>query len=232
MRHTIFAIILFTCTCAVQALAQGPGSSAPQSSSPQPSAPQPSAPERNSVSVVAVGTLANGSLKGTTSDRHLTFFGVSYNRLLLQRKPISLTFTSMAIPVALLREPFLIGTNFQTQQSQAPFTEIRTSYGLGASPLGVEARFLTTRKVQPFVGFQGGFLYFNRNVLAQQAAQFNFTLDGRAGVRIPIQGEKSISVSYMFQHMSNAYSAVDNPGLDCHMIMVAYTFPIHFGHGK
>jgi hypothetical protein len=179
---------------------------------------------------VGAGTLANGYLKGTSSDRHLTFFGISYNRLLFQKRDFGLTLTSMAIPVAFLREPFFIGTDIQAAQSQAQVTEIRTSYGIGASPLGVEARFLTTRKVQPFVGFQGGFLYFNRNVLASQAAQFNFTLDGRTGVRIPLQQEKAISVSYMFQHMSNSYTAIDNPGVDCHMVMVAYTFPIHFGH--
>jgi hypothetical protein len=190
MRHTIFAIALFAQCYLVHA--QGTGSPSPQ----------PATPERNSISLVGAGTLANGYLKGTSSDRHLTFFGISYNRLLFQKRDFGLTLTSMAIPVAFLREPFFIGTDIQAAQSQA----------------------------QPFVGFQGGFLYFNRNVLASQAAQFNFTLDGRTGVRIPLQQEKAISVSYMFQHMSNSYTAIDNPGVDCHMVMVAYTFPIHFGH--
>jgi hypothetical protein len=58
-------------------------------------------------------------------------------------------------------------------------------------------------------------------------------IDGRAGLRFPMHGGRSLSVAYMFQHMSNGYIAVENPGVDSHMIHVAYTFPFHFhGAGK
>ena len=35
-------------------------------------------------------------------------------------------------------------------------------------------------------------------------------------------------MAYMFQHMSNAYAAVENPGVDSHMITVSYTFAFRF----
>ena len=57
-------------------------------------------------------------------------------------------------------------------------------------------------------------------------------LDGRAGVRLPLDGGKSLSVAYVFQHMSNAYTALANPGLDSHMVQVAYAFPVRFRRAK
>ena len=53
-------------------------------------------------------------------------------------------------------------------------------------------------------------------------------LDGRAGLRFPMGEGKSLSVAYMFQHMSNAYAATANPGVDSHMIHVAYAFAFRF----
>jgi hypothetical protein len=50
--------------------------------------------------------------------------------------------------------------------------------------------------------------HISRGTLSFRAAQFNFLLDGRAGVRFSPRGGKSLSVAYMFQHMSNAYTAL------------------------
>jgi hypothetical protein len=132
------------------------------------------------------------------------------------------------MPVELLAEPFIKGTNFQTQRSVPPFTETKVSYGLGASPVGADLIFFPEKRWQPFTGVHGGISYFTRNVLSFRAAQFNFLLDGRAGVRFPLHGGKSLSVAYMFQHMSNAYTALENPGMDSHMVHVAYAFPVRF----
>lgn len=71
------------------------------------------------------------------------------------------------------------------------------------------------------------------NVLSELPRnQFNFMLDGRAGVRFPLHGGKSLSVAYMFQHMSNAYTAMENPGVDSHMVHLAYTFPFRFRRNR
>ena len=74
--------------------------------------------------------------------------------------------------------------------------------------------------------------WIDANVLDSEAAQFNFMLDGRAGLRFPMGEGKSLSVAYMFQHMSNAYAAVANPGVDSHMIHVSYAIPFRFRRDK
>jgi hypothetical protein len=135
------------------------------------------------------------------------------------------------MPVELLREPFERGTNIQTIRS-FPFTESKVTYGVGTNPVGADVIFLPRRRWQPYIGVHGGFSYFTRNVLASQAARFNFMLDGRAGVRFPLGGSRTLSVAYMFQHMSNAYIASENPGVDSHMIQVMFDVPLRFRKPK
>ncbi len=182
--------------------------------------------DKNSVSLHLVGTIANGSLQGTSQDRRLFLIGAAYNRLLVRRSFASLSFTSQLIPFALLREPYFIGTNIQALRNVPPITETRKNYGAGASPAGVRVNFLPRKKVQPFFGIQGGFLYFSKTAISRQASHFNFTVDGRAGVEFPLSFGRAISFAYMFQHMSNAYIARQNPGVDSHMLTLAYRFPL------
>ena len=184
---------------------------------------------KNSVNVHLVGTVANGSLQGTSQDRRLFLIGASFNRRLARRSFAELSFTSQVIPFALLREPYLIGTNTQTQRNFPPITETRKNYGAGASPAGIKVNFLPRKKVQPFFGIQGGFLYFSRVALSPHASQFNFTADGRAGVEFPLSYGKAVSFAYMFQHMSNANIARQNPGVDSHMLTLAFRFPVRTG---
>lgn len=182
--------------------------------------------DKNSLSVHLLGTVANGSLQGTSQDRRLFLIGAAFNRLLAQGSSAELTFTSQVIPFALLREPYFIGTNTQSPRNLLPVTETRKNYGAGASPAGLKVNFLPRKKVQPFIGMEGGFLYFSRTALSPHASQFNFTVDGRAGVEFPLSFGKAVSFAYMFQHMSNANIARQNPGVDSHMLTLAFRFPL------
>jgi hypothetical protein len=194
--------------------------------------PQASPPPRNELGGFGELPLANAQWKGVTSDRHFFLFGLSYSYLLTHHRVCDVRWVSEIMPVELLAEPFIKGTNIQTLRSVAPFTETKTTFGLGTNPVGADVIFLPERRWQPFTGVHAGASYFTRNVLGFRAAQFNFMLDGRAGLRFRLHGGKSLSVAYMFQHMSNAYTALENPGVDSHMLHVAYTFPFRFGRTK
>src|SRR5215467_4010040 len=118
----------------------------PFASFAQTSAPQPqAAPSRHELGVFGELPLANGHLKGVTSDRHFFLFGLSYSYLLVQRRVCNVRWVSEIMPVELLAEPFIKGTNIQTLRSFAPFTETKTTYGLGANPAGADVIFLPQR---------------------------------------------------------------------------------------
>ena len=214
----IFAVLYFLLSCSPPLQAQEPDRSASST-----------VPDRNSISLHLVGTVGNGSLQGTSNDRRLFLIGAAYNRLLTRRKLADVTFTSQVIPLALLREPYFIGTNVQAVRNFPSVTEARNNYGAGASPVGLRVNFLPGKMAQPFAGIEGGFLYFSRRALSPHASQFNFTVDGRAGVEFPLPSGKAISFAYMFEHMSNADIAQQNPGVDCHMLTLAYRFPLWAG---
>ncbi len=206
----------------------------PFTSYAQTAAPQPQAapPPQSELGFFGQLPLANTQWKGATADRHFFLFGLSYSYLLVHRRVCDVRWVSEIMPVELLAEPFVKGTNIQTLRSFPPFTEAKTAFGLGTNPVGADVFFLPEERWQPYTGVHAGASYFTRNVLGFRAAQFNFMLDGRAGVRLPLHGGKSLSVAYMFQHMSNAYTAMINPGVDSHMVHVAYAFPFRFGRTK
>jgi hypothetical protein len=220
--HILSLSLLFFLVAAPLAPAQA------QSTTPHPD----SASLHSELGIFGVLPLANGSLKGVTSDRHFFLFGVSYSLLLGHGRVCDVRWVSEIMPLELLAEPFIKGTNIQTLNAVSPFTETKVTYGVGTNPLGTDVIFLPGRRWQPFTGVHGGFSYFTRNVLGSEATKFNFMIDGRAGLRFPFHDGKSLAIAYMFQHMSNAYIADDNPGVDSHMIHVAYTFPFRFGRAR
>ena len=217
--------LLFLLSLIVISLATGAHA---QDTTPQKSAASP----RNELGIFGVLPLANGSLKGVTSDRHFFLFGVSYSLLLGHSRVCDVRWVSEIMPLELLAEPFIKGTNIQTLNAVSPFTETKVTYGVGTNPLGTDVVFLPGKRWQPFTGVHGGFSYFTRNVLGSEATKFNFMLDGRAGLRFPFHGGKSLAIAYMFQHMSNAYIVEDNPGVDSHMIHVEYAFPFPLKRAK
>jgi hypothetical protein len=60
---------------------------------------------------------------------------------------------------------------------------------------------------------QGGFLHFSSKVPSVAAAQFNFVADGRIGAKILLRSGQTMSVAYVFHHLSNGFEARNNPGV-------------------
>src|SRR5262245_39616343 len=60
----------------------------------------------NSLEVEGVGTLTNGSLASDVVDRRLFLLGLSYRLALARKSHVTVRFTTEAIPLAVLREPF------------------------------------------------------------------------------------------------------------------------------
>jgi hypothetical protein len=222
-RKALSLVLLLLCIVlsSLNAAAQNPVKQPPAAETP-----------RNELGIFGVIPVANGSLKGVTSNRRFYLFGLSYSRLLGHGRICDVRWVSEIMPLELLSEPFIKGTEIQTLAAVPPFTETKFTYGVGTNPVGADIVFLPGKRLQPFTGVHAGISYFTRNVLAFRAAQFNFMLDGRAGLRFLLHGGKAISVAYMFQHMSNAYTALENPGVDSHMVHVAYAFPFRFRRVK
>lgn len=96
-------------------------------------------------------------------------------------------------------------------------------FGMGVAPLGITRRFNRTSQVSPFVGVNGGMLWFDRAVPTTKASRVNFTASAEFGMRFGPPDEPGITMSYRFHHISNAGTAGENPGVASHL----FTLGIH-----
>jgi hypothetical protein len=99
-----------------------------------------------------------------------------------------------------------------------------TDRAFGLEPLGQHVRFLPFSKIGPFVEANAGFLLFNRNIPSDNGSRFNFQFGGGAGLEFALPHRNMLAVEYRVHHISNAYTAPDNSGIDQQMFRVSYVF--------
>jgi len=151
---------------------------------------------------------------GRTADARFGIVSFRYSHRFNNSNAVNLKYTADVTPVAVL--------NFV-----APFTtpSVRTTtYGFGFAPLGLQANFRPRKKVQPFVGGSGGFLYFGKQVPGSLGTHFQFTAHVGGGVDIRLHNNKALTLGYKYFHISNWNRGIINPGIDNNVFYVGYTF--------
>ena len=151
---------------------------------------------------------------GRTEDARFGLVSLRYSRRFNNSDVVNLKYTGDVTPIAILdfRQPFI-----------AP--EVRTStYGFGTAPFGIQAVFRPRKKVQPFVGLNGGFLYFNKQVPGVFGTHFQFTAAVEGGIDIRLKNRKAVTLGYKYFHISNGNRGIINPGIDNNVFYAGYTF--------
>ena len=157
---------------------------------------------------------ASGEVWGYTTNTRFTSLLVQYSVLLTHGSSTRLRYAPELVPFASLLERAPSQTN--------PAAPVR-SHAAGARPVGLELDFLRGRRVQPLLSTNEGFLYYNRRVLSPGGSQFMFTLDFGTGARIFATPQNAVTVSYRYQHESNANISLHNPGTDSHVISIGFS---------
>ena len=145
--------------------------------------------------------------------------GLRYGRVLAASRSVAFEWTIDAIPVSIISNERLIRTS-------SPFLFAvgrRSVYGFGVAPIGLKFNFRRNRRVQPFGQATGGFLYFSDQVPDLNTSQFNFTFDFSGGVQVVNSNRRSFAVGYKYQHISNGYTGIYNPGVDVQMIFAGFS---------
>jgi hypothetical protein len=102
--------------------------------------------------------------------------------------------------------------------------ETRWSYTGGLSPLGVRVNIAPRKRLQPFIVGNAGFLVSTHDIPYDNSARFNFTFEFGAGLELFHDHSRSIAAEYRIQHLSNAYRAFNNPGIDNQVVKLTYSF--------
>jgi hypothetical protein len=96
--------------------------------------------------------------------------------------------------------------------------------GEAFSPIGFQWNFLPRHKMQPFLVGHGGYMYSTKAIPIPQAGSFNFTFDLGFGVELFRTHSRSLRAEYRYHHLSNHWTAQQNPGIDNGLIQLTYAF--------
>jgi len=151
---------------------------------------------------------------GRTPDARFGIVSLRYSHRWNNSDVVNLKYTGDVTPLAVL--------NFEVPFTSPTVRE--TTYGIGFAPLGLQANFRPRKKVQPFVGLNGGFLYFNKQVPGSLGTHFQFTASVGGGVDIRLKNKRAITFGYKYFHISNWNRGAINPGIDNNVFYAGYTF--------
>ena len=98
------------------------------------------------------------------------------------------------------------------------------------SPLGLKLNFLPRRRVQPVFTVLTGYVFSTKPIPIAQAGSFNYTFEFGAGLEFfrshepGFFGNRALRAEYRYHHISNAYTAASNPGIDNGLLQITYSF--------
>ncbi len=100
----------------------------------------------------------------------------------------------------------------------------RWTYAAGISPVSFRAAFLPQRRLQPILGFTGGFIVSPRDIPIFDSSAFNFTFSFGGGFQFWRTPTHAMLIEYRIHHLSNADIGAVNPGVDSQIIHVGYVW--------
>jgi opacity protein-like surface antigen len=164
---------------------------------------------------------SNPTLIGRTTDRTLFELAIQYARVIKTSDSWALKYTAEIIPVAAVRQPQQGIVNGNPEDLPGSKEKI---YGIGVTPVGLQMNFGRGHVWQPYINGSAGILYFNDDVPVADSSKFNFQLGLGVGVQIWYLENQSIRLGYKYNHISNGYTASNNPGMDSNLFYIGYAW--------
>jgi hypothetical protein len=162
-----------------------------------------------------------GTHLGVTPDRDHLFVGVHAVLNVVRKHRWTLGYAPEVVPLLLVsnnpkyqRFPDGSGGQIVIEDGRGPVA------GFGISPLGVEAQARLGRRWRGYGAGDAGVVWFTREVPVAYARALNYTLEFGGGVLWQYCPRQSLRVGYKFHHVSNAFTATQNPGIDAAVFLV------------
>ena len=96
-------------------------------------------------------------------------------------------------------------------------------YGVGTTPVGLRLGLRLTRNVAVFAEGNGGGVAFARAMPNINARSVNFIGSAGGGLRFGHTNHRAFILGYRFTHISNANTALENPGFNAHVVYFGMT---------
>jgi hypothetical protein len=92
--------------------------------------------------------------------------------------------------------------------------------GFGFAPVGIEGSRRIGSRAELYGAGALGAVLFSRQTPVLNARAFNYTFDFGGGVLYNVRASLRLRLGYKFHHLSNAKSAIRNPGVDGKVFLV------------
>lgn len=97
--------------------------------------------------------------------------------------------------------------------------------GFGIIPVNLMVPITNSSRITPFTFFSAGGIFLNDKLPVTDGASLNYLLNIGTGIELPFIQDSKIQLGYSIQHMSNANTGDQNPGIDSHMIFMTILLP-------
>jgi hypothetical protein len=155
-----------------------------------------------------------GTHLGVTPDRNHLFLGLHATVRFVRSRRWILSYAPEVVPLLLIsnnpkyRDIQVGGRPITFEDGRAPVA------GFAISPIGLESQIRLTSRWRGYAAGAAGGVWFTRAVPTAQSRAFNYTFEVGGGLLWKYRSRESLRVGYKFHHLSNLYSAPDNPGID------------------
>ena len=164
---------------------------------------------------------SNPTLFGRTTHRSLSELSIQYMRVVKAGETWALKYTAEIIPAVTIREPRQNVINGDAEDLPG---DRQSVYGFGVTPLGFQMNFRRGQVLQPYINGSAGILFFEDKVPVVNSSRFNFSLGLGGGVQIWFLENQSLRAGYKYNHISNGFTARENPGMDSNLLYIGYSF--------
>lgn len=152
-----------------------------------------------------------GTAWGIIADRRHLFVGIDLRAPVLRIGRVSAWYAPSLTPLLVLSHDRPAGS----LEPQRP-----TAFGIGAAPFGVGVGITLTPRISLFSASRVGAIRFDRAVPVPNASATNVTLEWGTELVWHTRSGRALKLGYRFHHLSNVYTAVENPGIDAHVLTV------------
>jgi hypothetical protein len=122
--------------------------------------------------------------------------------------------------------PLLVVSNNPTYRYEPDGTPTILSRGpvagFAVSPIGVEGQRTLASRWRVYGAGAAGCVWFSRETPSAYSRAFNYTFELGGGVEWQYGRQRAVRIGYKFHHLSNAYTAPNNPGLDGAVFLVGF----------
>ena len=164
----------------------------------------------------------NPTLIGRTTDRPFFDVNVQYAHVMITGNNWALKYIAEIVPVAIIEQPQQ-GHTMSGKPEDLPGSK-QNIYGAGISPFGLQMNLRRGSMLQPYINGTAGVIYFTDKVPVEDSSNFNFMLGLGAGIEVWYRENQSLIFGYKYQHISNAGTAPQNPGVDSNLFYIGFTW--------